>query len=61
VKAITQTFLRGASDVMMSTACGSCGDGCKDDYLHYGKNSAMPIRGGLKSIWRGFPQAVPEF
>jgi hypothetical protein len=21
----------------------------------------MPIRGGLEKIWRGFPQAVPDF
>jgi len=21
----------------------------------------MPIRGGLEQIWRGFPQAVPDF
>ena len=38
-----------------------CADGAQGRYLPYGKNSAMPIRGGLEKIWRGFPQAVPDF
>ena len=38
-----------------------CADGAQGRYLPYGKNSSMPIRGGLEKIWRGFPQAVPDF
>src|SRR5580658_5080663 len=38
-----------------------CAEGAQGRYLPYGKNSVMPIRGGLEQIWRGFPQAVPDF
>ena len=38
-----------------------CADGAQGRYLPYGKNSAMPIRGGLEQIWRGFPQARAGF
>jgi ketosteroid isomerase-like protein len=38
-----------------------CADGAQGRYLPYGKNSVMPIRGGLEKIWRGFPEAVPDF
>ena len=30
-------------------------------YVPYGKESVVPIRGGLDGIWRAFPQAVPNF
>jgi hypothetical protein len=38
-----------------------CADGAQGRYVPYGKSSLMPIRGGLDMIWRGFPQAVPDF
>jgi len=38
-----------------------CADGAQGRYLPYGKNSVMPVRGGLEKIWRGFPNAVPDF
>jgi ketosteroid isomerase-like protein len=38
-----------------------CADGAQGRYLPYGKNRVMPIRGGLEKIWRGFPEAVPDF
>jgi ketosteroid isomerase-like protein len=38
-----------------------CADGAQGRYLPYGKNKVMPIRGGLEKIWRGFPEAVPDF
>ena len=38
-----------------------CAEDAQGRYLPYGKNSVMPIRGGLEQIWRGFPQAVPDF
>jgi ketosteroid isomerase-like protein len=38
-----------------------CADGAQGRYLPYGKNKVMTIRGGLEKIWRGFPEAVPDF
>jgi ketosteroid isomerase-like protein len=38
-----------------------CADGAQGRYLPYGKNSVMPIRGGLEKIWRGFPEVVSDF
>src|ERR1700730_13501560 len=38
-----------------------CAEGAQGRYVPYGKNSVVPIRGGLEQIWRGFPQAVPDF
>ena len=47
---------------MTSTACSLFAPrGLKDGTVPYGKNSVVPIRGGLEQIWRGFPQAVPDF
>ena len=61
VKAITQKFFAayGAHDVEGMLAL--CAEGAQGRYLPYGKDSVMPIRGGLEKIWRGFPQAVPDF
>ena len=30
-------------------------------YAPYGRESVMPIRGGIDLIWRAFPNAVPNF
>ena len=30
-------------------------------YAPYGRNSVVPIRGGIDVIWRAFPRAVPDF
>ena len=30
-------------------------------YAPYGRESVVPIRGGIDVIWRAFPQAVPDF
>jgi ketosteroid isomerase-like protein len=61
VKSITQRFFAayGAHDVDGMLAL--CADGAQGRYLPYGKNSVMPVRGGLEKIWRGFPKAVPDF
>jgi hypothetical protein len=61
LRAPTKKFFAayGAHDVEgMLTLCA---DGAQGRYLPYGKNSVMPIRGGLEKIWRGFPEAVPDF
>jgi steroid delta-isomerase-like uncharacterized protein len=38
-----------------------CADDALGRYAPYGRNSVVPIRGGLDAIWRAFPQAVPNF
>lgn len=36
-------------------------DGARGRYAPYGRESVVPIRGGVDVIWRAFPQAVPNF
>jgi steroid delta-isomerase-like uncharacterized protein len=38
-----------------------CTEDAQGRYAPYGRNSVVPIRGGLDAIWRAFPQAVPNF
>jgi ketosteroid isomerase-like protein len=38
-----------------------CADGALGRYAPYGRESIVPIRGGIDVIWRAFPQAVPNF
>ena len=38
-----------------------CADGARGRYAPYGRESVVPIRGGIDVIWRAFPQAVPNF
>jgi ketosteroid isomerase-like protein len=38
-----------------------CADGAQGRYAPYGRESVMPIRGGIDVIWRAFPRAVPDF
>jgi ketosteroid isomerase-like protein len=38
-----------------------CADGALGRYAPYGRESVVPIRGGIDVIWRAFPQAVPNF
>ena len=38
-----------------------CAEGAMGRYAPYGRESVMPIRGGIDVIWRAFPQAVPNF
>jgi hypothetical protein len=38
-----------------------CADGALGRYAPYGRESVMPIRGGIDVIWRAFPNAVPNF
>jgi ketosteroid isomerase-like protein len=59
--AITKRFFAAYDAHDVEGMLALCADGAQGRYLPYGKNSAMPIRGGLEKIWRGFPQAVPDF
>src|SRR6202140_5301010 len=38
-----------------------CADGALGRYPPYGRESVVPIRGGIDVIWRAFPSAVPNF
>lgn len=38
-----------------------CAHGALGRYCPYGRDSAVPIRGGIDGIWRAFPNAVPNF
>jgi hypothetical protein len=40
---------------------GLCADGAPGRYAPYGRESVVPIRGGIDVIWRAFPNAVPNF
>ena len=60
-KAITKKFFAAYDAHDVEGMLALCADGAQGRYLPYGKNSAMPIRGGLEEIWRGFLQAVPDF
>src|SRR5580698_2425206 len=38
-----------------------CADGALGRYAPYGRESVVPIRGGIDVIWHAFPNAVPNF
>jgi hypothetical protein len=40
---------------------GLCADGALGRYAPYGRESVVPIRGGIDVVWRAFPNAVPNF
>jgi len=61
VKAITRKFFAAYDAHDVDGMLALCAEGAQGRYLPYGKNSFMPIRGGLENIWRGFPHAVPDF
>jgi hypothetical protein len=61
LSAITKRFFAAYDAHDVEGMLALCADGAEGRYLPYGKNSAMPIRGGLEEIWRGLPQAVPDF
>ena len=61
LKAITKQFFAAYDAHNVDGMLALCADGARGRYVPYGKNSLIPIRGGLEMIWRGFPQAVPDF
>ena len=61
LKAITKQFFAAYDAHNVDGMLALSADGARGRYLPYGKNSVIPIRGGLEMIWRGFPQAVPDF
>ena len=61
VRSITQRFFAAYDAHDVDGMLALCADGAQGRYLPYGKNNVMPVRGGLETIWRGFPKAVPDF
>jgi len=61
LKAITKKFFAAYDSHDVDSMLTLCAEGAQGRYVPYGKNSVVPIRGGLEQIWRGFPQAVPDF
>src|SRR3984885_14952373 len=61
LRATTKKFFAGYDAHDVDGMLALCADGAQGRYLPYGKNSVMPVRGGLEKIWRGFPKAVPDF
>ena len=61
LKAITKKFFAAYDAHDVESMLTLCAEGAQGRYVPYGKNSVVPIRGGLEQIWRGFPQAVPDF
>jgi ketosteroid isomerase-like protein len=55
VKSITQRFFAAYDAHDVDGMLALCADGAQGHYLPYGRNSVMPVRGGLETIWRGFP------
>jgi hypothetical protein len=60
VKSITQRVFAAYDAHDVDGMLALCADGAQGRYLPYGKNSVMPVSGGLEKIWRGFPKAVPD-
>jgi len=60
-KATAKAFFAAydAHDVDGMTAL--CADDALGRYVPYGRDSTVPIRGGIDAIWHAFPQAVPGF
>ena len=61
LQAITKKFFAAYDAHDVDSMLTLCAEGAQGRYVPYGKNSVVPIRGGLELIWRGFPQAVPDF
>src|ERR1700738_661609 len=61
VKAITRKFFAAYDAHDVDGMVALCADGAQGRYAPYGRESVMPIRGGIDVIWRAFPRAVPDF
>jgi hypothetical protein len=61
LKAITKKLFAAYNAHDVDGMLALCADGAQGRYLPYGKQSVMPIRGGLEQIWRGLLGAVPDF
>src|SRR5271168_2824716 len=61
VKAIAKKFFAAYDAHNVEGMLALCADDAQGRYCPYGRDSVVPIRGGLDAIWHAFPQAVPGF
>ena len=61
LKSIAQKFFAAYDTHDVDGMLALCADGAMGRYAPYGRDSVVPIRGGSDTIWRTFPQAVPNF
>jgi ketosteroid isomerase-like protein len=61
VKATAKKFFAAYDAHDVEGMLALCADDAQGRYCPYGRDSVVPIRGGLDGIWRAFPQAVPGF
>jgi hypothetical protein len=61
LKTIAQKFFAAYDAHDVDGILAFCAEGALGRYAPYGRDSVMPIRGGIDVIWRAFPQAVPNF
>jgi ketosteroid isomerase-like protein len=61
VKAIAGKFFAAYDAHDVEGMLALCADGAQGRYAPYGRDSVVPIRGGLDAVWRAFPNAVPNF
>jgi steroid delta-isomerase-like uncharacterized protein len=61
LKSIAQSFFTAYDAHDVEGMLALCADDAVGRYAPYGRNSVVPIRGGLEAIWRAFPQAIPDF
>src|SRR3984957_7787176 len=61
LKAIARKFFAAYDAHDVEGMLALCADDARGRYAPYGRDSVVPIRGGLDGIWRAFPQAVPNF
>jgi ketosteroid isomerase-like protein len=61
LKAIAKKFFAAYDVHDVEGMLALCADDAQGRYVPYGRDSVVPIRGGIDGIWRAFPQAVPDF
>jgi ketosteroid isomerase-like protein len=61
VKAIARKFFATYDAHDVDGMLALCANDAQGRYVPYGRDSIVPIRGGLEAIWHAFPQAVPNF
>jgi ketosteroid isomerase-like protein len=61
LKTIAQQFFAAYDAHDVEGMLAICTDSALGRYAPYGRDSVVPIRGGIDAIWRAFPQAVPGF
>ena len=61
LKTITQEFFTAYDNHDFERMLSLCADGAQGRYLPLGRESVMPIRGGLDQVWKALITAVPKF